>query len=139
MINRECHLLISRFKELGLSVDASRWQARSKVLWLQKVSDAAKEIATIDAQSEKIILVDDNQWGAGKAGTFYRCQCIPFLEHNGEYCGHPIDDAAAIAEIERQRENGATHIVFGWSAFWWPDYYPGMHNYLKSNYKMHFK
>ncbi len=62
-------------------------------------------------------------------------RAIPFPEQHGQYWGPPVDDASAIREIERQREKGATHIIFAWPAFWWLDYYCGMHKYLKSNYK----
>ncbi len=57
-------------------------------------------------------------------------RCIPFLEKGGGYWGKPADDAAAIRELERQRESGASFIVFVSSTFWWLEYYAGLREYL---------
>ena len=59
---------------------------------------------------------------------------LPFLEKQGEYWGHPRDDAQAISEIERMRQSGCTHIVFAWPALWWLDCYEAFNQYLRSNY-----
>jgi glycosyltransferase involved in cell wall biosynthesis len=59
---------------------------------------------------------------------------LPFTEQDGVYWGRPIDDDAAIAEIERQQKKGANAIFFTWQAFWWLDHYSKMYEYLKKNY-----
>jgi hypothetical protein len=33
------------------------------------------------------------------------------------------------------RSAGASLMVFGWPAFWWLDYYTGLHQHLRSNYR----
>jgi 4-amino-4-deoxy-L-arabinose transferase-like glycosyltransferase len=46
-----------------------------------------------------------------------------FLEIDGVYDGHPIDSADAVADLEKLRKRGATHLVFYSGTFWWLDYY----------------
>jgi LmbE family N-acetylglucosaminyl deacetylase len=60
--------------------------------------------------------------------------CIPLLEKAGGYWGKPADDAAAIRELERQRESGASFIVFVSSTFWWLEYYAGLREYLRARF-----
>lgn len=61
-------------------------------------------------------------------------RCIPFLEKDGAYWGNPSDDAAAIGELERLRETGASFIVFVSSTFWWLEYYTGLRDYLRAQF-----
>jgi len=61
-------------------------------------------------------------------------RCIPFLEKSGKYWGKPADDAAAIREVERLRETGASFIVFVSSTFWWLEYYAGLREYLRKRF-----
>jgi inositol phosphorylceramide mannosyltransferase catalytic subunit len=58
---------------------------------------------------------------------------IPFPEHHGEWGGYPIDDAAAIEELERLRRAGAQFIVFPAAMFYWLDTYPVFREYLYAN------
>jgi hypothetical protein len=60
---------------------------------------------------------------------------VPFLERNGQFYGPPSDDATAISELERLRVAGASFIAFAWPAFWWLDYYSGLHQHLRSNFR----
>src|SRR2546430_5606434 len=69
----------------------------------------------------------------GITGMPARCaprRYIPSLKKGGGYWGKPADDAAAIRELERQRESGASFIVFVSSTFWWLEYYAGFREYL---------
>jgi hypothetical protein len=45
-----------------------------------------------------------------------------FLE-NGIYEGNPLDSAQIIADLEKLRSRGATHLVFYAGTQWWLDYY----------------
>lgn len=80
------------------------------------------------------ILVDDTQW----AGRFTERKPIPFLEKDGEYWGPPGDDAKAISELERLRDQGAEFIVFASPCFWWLNYYRDFHSYLQREYQHAF-
>jgi hypothetical protein len=52
----------------------------------------------------------------------------------GEYAGHhPLDSAAAIAEIERLRRYGAEYLVIPATARWWLDFYEGFAAHLANH------
>jgi hypothetical protein len=92
---------------------------------------AAQEIAAIIPPGHTIILVDEETFGGQVGAGNPR---IPFLEREGQYWGAPVDDNTAIREFERLRQAGADFMVFGWPAFWWLDYYAGLHEYLRSRF-----
>jgi hypothetical protein len=99
--------------------------------WCKQTFLAIKEIASIIPVDKNFILVDEDQFSVDFfAGRHF----IPFLEHNGLYCGPPPDDETAIQEFERLWKSGASFIVFGFPAFWWLDYYANFHEYLRSNF-----
>lgn len=80
---------------------------------------------------QRYILVDINDWSHT---LFKGRQAIPFLEKDGMYWGLPSDDATAIQELERLRDEGASAIVFGWPAFWCLDHYSQFSNYLQNHF-----
>jgi hypothetical protein len=45
-------------------------------------------------------------------------------EEDGIYQGTPSDSQHAIADLEKLRRRGATHVVFTRNTLWWLDYYP---------------
>jgi hypothetical protein len=92
---------------------------------------AAKEIAALVPPGHTIILVDQDEFG-GLVGAGYRR--IPFLEQDGQYWGPPPDNNTAIREFERLRHGRADFMIFGWPAFWWLDYYAGLHEYLRARF-----
>ena len=98
---------------------------------------AIQEIETIIPVGADFILVDETQWGGGE--ILADRHCIPFLERDGEYWGLPSDDHSAVRELERLRQLGAKYIVFAQPAFWWLDYYSGLHAHLRSTYPQVFK
>ena len=52
------------------------------------------------------------------------------------YAGHyPADSAACIAELERQRAQGASVLVIPATASWWLDHYGDFRGYLESRYR----
>ncbi len=55
---------------------------------------------------------------------------------SGEYAGyHPKSDLSAIAHLEALRAQGADHILFPATAFWWLDYYPQLMRHLEERYR----
>jgi hypothetical protein len=92
---------------------------------------AAQELAALIPPGHPIILVDEEEFG-GQVGAGQRR--IPFLERDGQYWGAPPDDDTAIREFERLRQGGADFMIFGWPAFWWLDYYSGLHEYLRTRF-----
>ena len=55
-------------------------------------------------------------------------------ERNGYLWGPPPDDNAAIRELQSLRRSGASFIVFRRPVFWWLDYYPRFHEYLRTHF-----
>jgi hypothetical protein len=39
---------------------------------------------------------------------------------------YPPDDAAAVAQLERQRADGVSHLVIPSASFWWLDHYAAL-------------
>jgi hypothetical protein len=104
-------------------------------LWSQmsRLARVRQEITAIIGPRDTFILVDQDEWGTEE--TIWGRRSLPFLERGGEYWGNPQDDATAVRELERLRSAGASFMVFGWPAFWWLDYYAGLHHHLRSNYR----
>ncbi len=100
--------------------------------WMYPLNLTTQDIAALIPQEDTFILVDQEEYGGDiSAGR----HTIPFLERDGQYWGPPPDDATAIRELERLRRSGATFIVFAWPAFWWLDYYCGLHRHLRSEFR----
>lgn len=100
--------------------------------WSERLQIAMQEIASVIPAGKRLILVDENQWGCEILPEF---DALPFLEHDGQYWGAPLNDEIAIQELERMRQAGASFMVIAWPAFWWLDYYSGLRNYLSSNFR----
>src|SRR5439155_206989 len=126
--------LNARLRERGVHVDAESWRADS---WVNRLHRAEHELLTAVAPGMRtgapgdleevlpggatFILVDEAWYsdlrrdGAIVPGR----RDVPFLEGDGEYCGRPADDAIAVAEMYRLRQEGASFIVFTGNCFWW--------------------
>ena len=125
-----CTALSRYLRDVGISVDAATWPRDS---WFHRIHAAMQEITAIVPPADSFILVDENLWGTSEFVAGRRR--IPFLEHDGQYWGPPSNDDVAIKELERLRQSGAKAVVFAWPAFWWLDYYSGLHEYLQARYQ----
>lgn len=103
-----------------------------EINWAKQLQRSEKEIASLVPAKAKIILVDGDSFGIK---FFAGRDTLPFLERDGQYYGPPPDDGTAICELERLREAGARFMIFGWPAFWWLDFYKGLHDYLNLKFK----
>jgi hypothetical protein len=130
----QTHLFKGEYKELIESSIKWRENMIADLLDERKSRNAVlNEITNVVPAGGSFILIDD--WNLNVVGKVDGKVALPFTEQDGVYWGPPLNDAAAIAEIERQHERGIHLIVFTWMAFWWLDYYTGMYNYLKLNYE----
>lgn len=137
MFDRRCAILAQHFARAGVAADPQAWKAQSSYYdWMQRLERASRKLYELLPAGTTFIHIDDaswsDGWGAGEILANHRA--LPFLERDGRYFGPPADDATAIAEIERMRHEGASHLVFAWSAFWWMDHYTGFLHHLRQRY-----
>jgi hypothetical protein len=95
------------------------------------VYEVTQEIAKLVPPQDAFIFVDEGRLEA--ASLVAPRRCIPFLEKDGYYWGKPADEAA-IREVKRLRLCGANFMIFVSSTFCWLEYYPGLKQYLYSNF-----
>ena len=124
-----CEALSHYLSQQGINIDPTTWPRDH---WYHHVYNDMKEIASLVPSSDSFVLVDENHWLSGD--TILGRSRILFTEKNGEYWGPPANDKAAILELERDRQKGASFIVFTSPAFWWLDYYSGFRDHLKESY-----
>lgn len=128
-----CFVLHEHLAKLGIQADPEQWKRQNfNYLWPQRLLAAKQDLGALLPPGTSYILVNQDEWGEGEpvAGR----HAIPFVERNGEYFGPPADDAGAIAELERQRGAGASHVAFWWTAFWWLEDYPGFRRWLREGF-----
>jgi glycosyltransferase involved in cell wall biosynthesis len=115
---------------MGDVVDAESWKASS---WWHRIRDAIADIVSIVPEGRQFILVNGDQWGNGEEIAGRRR--LLFVERDGLYWGPPESGEVAVAEVERQRRLGASHVVFAWPALWWLDHYSELRDHLRARYE----
>ena len=101
--------------------------------YFHRLNAAIAEIERVVPRDATFILLDDDHWAL--YGSLSGRLVVPFPERNGEYCGRPDDDEAAIAELARLRaERDTRYIVVAWPAFWWLEYYAGFDAHLREQF-----
>jgi 4-amino-4-deoxy-L-arabinose transferase-like glycosyltransferase len=92
-----------------------------------QLRDAGLELRKITAPDSLIIAAD-----MGDPTIFYyaKRKGWHFLERDGIYDGTPSDSQQAIANLERLRHRGATHLVFTANTFWWLQSFPEFTRHL---------
>jgi glycosyltransferase involved in cell wall biosynthesis len=129
--DRHCLTALANYcHSIGADPDEGRWFANS---WWYRVQRATEAITKNVPAGRAFILVDEDQWWTDEYLEGRRR--IKFLEEDGCSGGPPDDGNAAVAHIVELRERGAGHLVFGWPAFWWLDYYEGLETHLRSRYR----
>lgn len=123
---------VKRRRKLAAELDPER-QQQLETEYRTKIDRTAQDIAASVPSGDAVILVDQQELNAGDVAPGRRA--IPFLERDGQYWGAPPDDDTAIREMERLRRSGARYMAFAWPAFWWFDYYNGLHSHLRSNFR----
>src|SRR5205823_1234933 len=80
------------------------WNAESQKKYASKFAEMMTEdIEPIVPPSAVFIVVDKGRDHETTAGR----RVLPYPEHNGQWGGYPADGAAAVAELERLRIDGA--------------------------------
>jgi glycosyltransferase involved in cell wall biosynthesis len=132
-----CCALSSYLRRLGRESAPETWQSGNPHYELmQRIYTASEDIKACTPPGSVLILVDEENWGRPTSANkvIGGRRVLPFLEKDGLYWGPPADDVSAIRECERLRQSGASFIAFAWPAFWWLDYYQGLHSYLRSTF-----
>ena len=101
--------------------------------WLDRLRRTREEVESLVPPGEAFVFVDGGEWGREPVAIGRRV--IPFTEKDGVYWGQPADDAAAIAELTRLRQEGANYLLFAWPAFWWLDYYEQFAGHLHRQFR----
>lgn len=115
------------------ATSARRARGSPHATWVSQIRRAKEEIESLIPEGDSFIFVDDDQSGTDPFALGRTV--IPFLERDGAYNGSPPDDLVAIDELERLRADGASFIVFLWTAFWWLDHYSTFVSYLEATYR----
>jgi glycosyltransferase involved in cell wall biosynthesis len=129
---RRSRTLSDHLRAQGVNCDPDAWRHRNPYYcWLHGLHRAAEDLRAVIPAGETFLLADAGEWG-----TFFADRrSIPFPERDGQYWGAPVDDAAAVAELGRQRlSSNPAFLVIAWPAFWWLDYYAEFNRHLKSHF-----
>lgn len=110
--------------DLGEIVSCKRrsFDEGAELSWRERTDVALSQILEQVPVGGSCALIDNGRLGIPLrfAGRLVQ----PFPERGGRWEGKPADDAAAIRELDRQREDlGIEFLVFAWPAFWWLDHY----------------
>jgi glycosyltransferase involved in cell wall biosynthesis len=125
-----CQLLRDYCKTHNLTPDEAGWKKDS---WFYRLRNVSDQLQALVPDGKRFLIVENGSWGMDQ--SIGRTP-IPFLEKAGSYYGAPPDDATAIGELERMRQDhGVTLIAFGWPAFWWLDHFPAFAAYLRQRFK----
>ena len=124
--------LIEHAQRQGLAVDPANWRASA---WWGQIGAAIADITSVVPEGGSFILADSDDWASGPriAGR----SRVPFCDREGVYWGLPADDAAAIAELESQRDRGRRFFVVPFPHLWCLDHYQGMVEWLGTHARKH--
>ena len=99
--------------------------------WFDRVDQLNNDLERLVRPGSTIVLADQEELRHAVSPALH---ALPFLERNGGYWGAPADDATAIAELERLRNDGAELFALTWPTFWWQQQYPEFMAYLRRRF-----
>jgi predicted O-methyltransferase YrrM len=104
----------------GMAVIVINQPVRVANLWSHRFDLSRAEIERHVPAGEALI-IPGQSWWAQELNTDR--PVLPLMEKDGQYWGEPVDDAAAIAELDKLTGRGARFVAFGWPTFWWLTHY----------------
>jgi FkbM family methyltransferase len=138
-----CETVVTALAQAGLAAQPAEWGSDT-VLTFERASDPVRADALVrDALAElpwhragraldalldavppadAFVLLDQSLWWRGDEFGERRPRSL--VERGGEEYGLPADGAAAVAELDARRAEGARWLAIPWTAFWWLDEYP---------------
>jgi glycosyltransferase involved in cell wall biosynthesis len=126
LYDERCRRLEQHCARLGLTVDPAAWRRES---WLARTVQVKRALEAAVPPGATVTLADDNAVGLAVAGDR---RLVPFLDRDGDYWGSPADDAQAVRELKRVRDERGGFFGVLWPAFWWFDQYPRFASHLES-------
>ncbi|HWP40316.1 MAG TPA: glycosyltransferase [Tepidisphaeraceae bacterium] len=117
--HQQCRTASQYLQTRGIRHDPQQWLRYS---WFDRLNRAVEQIVAAIPPGSLMVLIDQDQWGTPPLLRGIRR--IHFLQRNGTYWGMPDSDAAAVAELDRLRADGADFLVVGWPAMWCLSEYP---------------
>ncbi|HWX75264.1 MAG TPA: glycosyltransferase [Solirubrobacteraceae bacterium] len=105
----------------GGHVDERAWERSA---WWLRAGRVARAIEASVPRGERVALIDEHKLGIH--GELRGRRVLPFPEAGGEFAGPPVDDHAALAELERLSRAGVRYVALAWPAFWFLEAYPSL-------------
>lgn len=90
----------------------------------ETVRPGNEAVAAVVPAGASVVVADPDQFGG----------VLP-PEGAARYWASPADDTTAVRELEALRRSGAEYLVLVPKVFWWLDYYPALHQRLRTSYR----
>jgi len=128
-----CSQLKRHLRAQGIDADVDAWKrCNFNYVWPTRLLQAKSEIESAVPLGASYLIVNDDEWGEGEPAEGRRA--IPFLGRGDEFWGTSSDDEVVLAQLDRHRRQGASHLVFWWTCFWWLDHFPIFKQHLYSQF-----
>ena len=123
---QQCLALATTLARHGMHVDLEQWRRKS---WFHRLRRAIDEIEAAVPTGARLVLADEDTWGAAGLFTDRNVVAANSLTEAG---GPPANDAAAMQLVPHVID--FEYVVFGWPSFWWFDLYPKFSEALASQF-----
>jgi glycosyltransferase involved in cell wall biosynthesis len=128
-----CEQLQKHFAAMGVEVDVETWKQRNfNYLWPTRLLQAKSDLKAVVPAGGSYALIDGNEWADTE--PIEDRHVISFTTNAEEDKGPPVDDEAAIAQLESHRRRGVKYLIFWWTCFWWLDHYQAFKRHLYSRF-----
>jgi pyruvyltransferase len=98
--------------------------------WQRRLAELQRVTANVIPSGARVVVADEEQLRAALTGI----QSVPFLEREGLYWGPPGSAEEAIAQIQREVQQGTSWFMIAWPMFWMLEKYPEFAGYLRENF-----
>ena len=88
----------------------------------------------VDFRSRFLLI--DGGWLSGGHELIRGLSAVPFVEREGKFYGHPLDDDDAINELKKIEADGICTVIIMWYLDWYRSTYPRFWKYLYDHYGM---
>jgi glycosyltransferase involved in cell wall biosynthesis len=127
---QQCQALSKYLAKRGISVDLDSWRRNS---WFHRLQQTVDDVSSLIGEGQSFVLIDDDTFGPRE--IFRGRRAIHLHEQHGVDWGPPQDDNAAIDQLDRRREAGASFLVIAWPSFWWLEHYREFRRHLELHFK----